>query len=50
MFVLARVIPGDPCTAVLGERATNAVCDEFIHRHGLDQPLPVQFGIYLSSS
>jgi peptide/nickel transport system permease protein len=47
VFVLARVIPGDPCTAVLGERATKEVCDAFIVRHGLDQPLPVQFGIYL---
>lgn len=47
VFLLARVIPGDPCTAVLGERATKEVCDAFIHRHGLDQPIPVQFTIYL---
>ena len=47
VFALARLIPGDPCRAVLGERATDAVCDDFIHRYGLDQPIPVQFGIYL---
>ena len=47
VFTLARVIPGDPCRAVLGERATDAVCDDFIHRYGLDQPIPVQFGLYL---
>jgi peptide/nickel transport system permease protein len=47
VFALARVIPGDPCRAVLGERATDAVCDDFIHRYGLDQPIPVQFGLYL---
>ncbi|HET7703394.1 MAG TPA: ABC transporter permease [Candidatus Limnocylindrales bacterium] len=47
VFVLARVVPGDPCRAVLGERATDAVCDAFIVRYGLDQPIPVQFGIYL---
>ena len=47
VFALARVIPGDPCRAVLGERATDAVCNDFIHRYGLDQPIPVQFGIYL---
>jgi peptide/nickel transport system permease protein len=47
VFALARIIPGDPCRAVLGERATDAVCDDFIHRYGLDQPIPVQFGLYL---
>lgn len=47
VFALARVIPGDPCRAVLGERATDAVCNDFIHRYGLDQPIPVQFGVYL---
>jgi peptide/nickel transport system permease protein len=47
VFALARVIPGDPCRAVLGERATDAVCDDFIHRYGLDEPIPVQFVLYL---
>jgi peptide/nickel transport system permease protein len=47
VFILARVIPGDPCRAALGERATAAVCDDFERRYGLDQPLPLQFGIYL---
>jgi peptide/nickel transport system permease protein len=47
VFALARLIPGDPCRAVLGERATDAVCDDFIHRYGLDQPIYVQFGSYL---
>ena len=47
VFVLARLDPGDPCRAVLGERATDAVCDDFIRRYGLDQPIPVQFVAYL---
>ena len=47
VFALARLAPGDPCRAVLGERATDAVCDEFIRRYGLDQPIPVQFVAYL---
>lgn len=46
-FVLARSIPGDPCRAILGEKATQEVCDRFIHEHGLDRPIPVQFGIYM---
>lgn len=46
-FALARLIPGDPCRAVLGERATDKVCDAFMERNGLNEPIPVQFGIYL---
>ncbi|MBI1881294.1 MAG: ABC transporter permease [Chloroflexi bacterium] len=45
-FALARLIPGDPCRAVLGERATDEICDAFIKRNGLDQPILVQFAVY----
>lgn len=47
VFALARLVPGDPCRAVLGERATDALCNDFIARYGLDQPIPVQFVRYL---
>ncbi len=47
VFALARLVPGDPCRAILGERATDAVCNDFIVRYGLDQPIPIQFGKYL---
>jgi peptide/nickel transport system permease protein len=47
-FTLGRLIPGDPCRAILGEKATDVVCDEFIHRHGLDRPILVQFGYYVN--
>jgi len=46
-FALARLLPGDPCRAALGERATDAVCDAFMKRNGLDRPIPIQFGFYL---
>ncbi|MCB0054869.1 MAG: ABC transporter permease, partial [Caldilineaceae bacterium] len=46
-FVLNRLIPGDPCRAMLGEKATDEVCDAFFKRYGLDQPMIVQFGYYL---
>jgi peptide/nickel transport system permease protein len=49
VFALARLVPGDPCRAVLGERASDAACADFIRRYGLDQPIPVQFGIYLTN-
>jgi peptide/nickel transport system permease protein len=46
-FTIARLIPGDPCRAILGEKATQAVCDRFIREKGLDKPIYTQFGIYL---
>lgn len=46
-FVLARAIPGDPCLAVLGERATEVICEAFFRRNGLNEPLPVQFLVYM---
>lgn len=46
-FALARLIPGDPCRAVLGEHASDAICDAFMERHGLNDPIPVQFAVYL---
>ncbi len=46
-FVLARSIPGDPCKAILGEKATQEVCDRFTREHGLDRPVPVQFWFYI---
>src|SRR5574339_1125251 len=47
-FTMGRLIPGDPCRAILEEKATDVVCNEFIHRHGLDKPILVQFGYYVN--
>lgn len=47
-FALARLIPGDPCRAILGEKANARVCADFDRRHGLDRPIMVQFGIYIN--
>ena len=49
VFVLARVIPGDPCTATYGEKATPEVCAAFEVRYGLDKPIWEQFLIYLGA-
>ena len=46
-FVLNRSIPGDPCRAVLGERATDAICDAYMERYGLNEPIPIQFVYYI---
>jgi peptide/nickel transport system permease protein len=46
-FLLARMIPGDPCRSLLGERASAAACERFAKNKGLDRPIPVQLGIYV---
>jgi len=48
-FTLARLIPGDPCTIALGEKATPEVCNQYLERMGLNDPLPTQFLRYLTS-
>lgn len=39
VFVLARVIPGDPCRAALGEHATDQICNAYNIRYGLDKAI-----------
>lgn len=46
-FALARLIPGDPCKSILGEKATEEACERFAENKGLDQPIPVQLGKYM---
>jgi peptide/nickel transport system permease protein len=46
-FALARMIPGDPCKSMLGEKATEAVCERFRIERGLDQPITTQFMVFL---
>jgi peptide/nickel transport system permease protein len=47
VFVLVRVVPGNPCQAALQERANPVSCAAFNERFGLNEPLPVQFAIYM---
>ena len=47
VFVITRLLPGDPCRALLGEKATEAACSAFNARYGYDQPIPIQFVRYL---
>ena len=46
-FALSRMIPGEPCKAMLGEKATAQVCEIFTKQYGLDKPIPVQFAIFM---
>lgn len=45
-FVLVRSIPGDPCTAMLGEKATKEGCAQYRERYGLNDNILVQFVRY----
>lgn len=48
-FLIVRLIPGDPCVAMLGERATPEKCDQFRERFGLNDSLIVQFFRYVAN-
>jgi peptide/nickel transport system permease protein len=47
VFVIARVVPGDPAAVMLGSNATPADVAALRTQLGLDRPLPVQFVLYL---
>lgn len=47
VFLLVRVLPGDPVEVLLGERASGADRQALRASLGLDRPLPAQLGAYL---
>src|ERR1700752_1462933 len=49
VFAITRILPGDACRVLLGERATDAACNTFNHARGLDRPIPEQFVTYLGN-
>ena len=49
VFVLART-SGNPVDLVLPVEASSAERQAYIARHGLDRPLPVQYGAFLSGA
>lgn len=46
-FVLVRLLPGDPASAMLGDRAIDADVERINRQLGLDRPVPVQFLYYV---
>ena len=50
IFFWIRALPGNPATALLGERSTPALVKEYKQRYGLDKPLPVQYWDYLKTT
>lgn len=57
-FVLPRLIPGDPVSAIAGQaaegmtdaQAIKKVYDEYIEKFGVNQPIPVQFAKWLKGA
>jgi peptide/nickel transport system permease protein len=48
VFLMLRMIPGDPARLLLGEYATEDDLVRLRGQMGLDRPYPVQYGIYLT--
>ncbi|HEY9903600.1 MAG TPA: ABC transporter permease [Candidatus Sericytochromatia bacterium] len=49
VFLLLRATPGDPVDAVLGNRAPDAIKEQYRERLGLNKPLPLQYLAYLGN-
>lgn len=50
VFFAMRILPGDPCLAMMGDAATKDALRDCKHHLGLDRPLPVQYSDYLWKS
>lgn len=48
VFTLVRLIPGDPVQLMLGDAADQAQVTEMRRELGLEEPLPVQFALWLA--
>lgn len=49
VFIVMRIMPGDPVTVILGQKAPQEVIDAMKHELGFDQPLYVQYLTYIAS-
>jgi peptide/nickel transport system permease protein len=50
VFLVVRLLPGDPVTAITGEYPVPAAyAAEIRASYGIDQPLPVQLGLYVAA-
>lgn len=48
LFVVARLLPGDPVSLAAGPNASATTIAELREQFGLDRPLPVQYWTYLT--
>ena len=47
IFFWVHALPGNPASALLGERETPELVQQYKERYGLDRPLPLQYVDYL---
>ena len=47
VFFAMRILPGDPCVAMMGDQATTEALADCVKNLGLDRPLVVQYVDYL---
>src|SRR5438045_8453904 len=47
VFVLARVLPGDPAQTILGDQASQEALTAMRHRLGVDKPIGAQYVDFL---
>jgi peptide/nickel transport system permease protein len=47
IFLLIKLLPGDPALAILGERASDAAVRALHEQWGLDRPIAHQYGVYM---
>lgn len=50
IFVMLRIVPGNPVTTMMGEHVNPAVIEKISREMGLDQPLYVQFFKYIANA
>ena len=50
VFVIVRIVPGDPAVAILGDRATPDAVAAMQHRLGLDKPVWAQYLDFMGHS
>ena len=48
IFSILRIVPGDPVRLIVGGMAPDNLVEEIAEKMGLRDPIPVQFGRYLS--
>ena len=49
VFILVRLLPGDPTRTILGDRALDADVERINRELGLDRSIPVQFAVFVKS-
>ena len=50
IFVMLRILPGNPAETMAGEHVSQAVIDKISREMGLDEPLYIQFFKYLANA